>query len=105
MAVGLKLIVLVNKIDCPGVRPYFAINATFDLFDKLGATEEQLDFPVIYASGLAGYAGLTEDVSEGDMRPLFDAILKYVPQREDDPDGPLQMQVISLDYKIGRAHV
>src|SRR5690554_4791440 len=98
LALGLKPIVVVNKVDRPGARPDFAINATFDLFDKLGATEEQLDFPVIYASGLSGYAGLTEDVREGDMRPLFDAILKYVPQREDNPDGPLQMQVISLDY-------
>ncbi|MFW7339978.1 translational GTPase TypA [Pollutimonas sp. H1-120] len=98
LALGLKPIVVVNKIDRPGARPDFVINATFDLFDKLGATEEQLDFPVIYASGLAGYSGLTEDVREGDMRPLFDAILKHVPQREDDPDGPLQMQVISLDY-------
>ncbi|HWK71377.1 translational GTPase TypA [Pollutimonas sp. M17] len=98
LALGLKPIVVVNKIDRPGARPDFAINATFDLFDKLGATEEQLDFPIIYASGLAGYAGLTEDVREGDMRPLFDAILKYVPQREDNPDAPLQMQIISLDY-------
>ncbi|NYT59114.1 translational GTPase TypA [Alcaligenaceae bacterium] len=98
LALGLKPIVVVNKIDRPGARPDFAINATFDLFDKLGATEEQLDFPIIYASGLAGYAGMTEEVREGDMRPLFDTILKYVPQREDDPDAPLQMQVISLDY-------
>ncbi|MDS1142116.1 translational GTPase TypA [Pusillimonas sp. SM2304] len=98
LALGLKPIVVVNKIDRPGARPDFVINATFDLFDKLGATEEQLDFPIIYASGLSGYAGLTEDVREGDMRPLFDAILKYVPQREDNPDAPLQMQVISLDY-------
>ncbi|MCC2596447.1 translational GTPase TypA [Pusillimonas sp. MFBS29] len=98
LALGLKPIVVVNKIDRPGARPDFAINATFDLFDKLGATEEQLDFPIIYASGLSGYAGLTEDVREGDMRPLFDTILKYVPQREDDPDAPLQMQIISLDY-------
>ncbi|NYT65819.1 translational GTPase TypA [Alcaligenaceae bacterium] len=110
LALGLRPIVVVNKIDRPGARPDFAINATFDLFDKLGATEEQLDFPVIYASGLSGYAGLTEDVREGDMRPLFDAILKHVPQREDDADGPLQMQIISLDYssyvgKIGVGRV
>lgn len=110
LALGLKPIVVVNKIDRNGARPDFAINATFDLFDKLGATEEQLDFPVIYASGLSGYAGLTDDVREGDMRPLFDAILKYVPQREDDADGPLQMQIISLDYssyvgKIGVGRV
>lgn len=98
LALGLKPIVVVNKVDRPGARPDFVVNATFDLFDKLGATEEQLDFPVIYASGLSGYAGLTDSVREGDMRPLFDAILQYVPQREDDPDGPLQMQIISLDY-------
>ncbi|MEB2401479.1 MAG: translational GTPase TypA [Alcaligenaceae bacterium] len=98
LALGLKPIVVVNKIDRPGARPDFVINATFDLFDKLGATEEQLDFPVIYASGLSGYAGLSDDVRSGDMRPLFDAILKHVPQREDDAEGPLQMQVISLDY-------
>src|SRR5690606_5205170 len=98
LALGLKPIVVVNKIDRPGARPDFVINATFDLFDKLGATEEQLDFPVIYASGLSGYAGLTDDVRSGDMRPLFDAILKHVPQREDDAEGPLQMQIISLDY-------
>src|SRR5690606_25830288 len=95
---GLKPIVVVNKVDRPGARPDFVVNATFDLFDKLGATEEQLDFPVIYASGLSGYAGLTDDVRSGDMRPLFEAILKYVPQRDDDSDGPLQMQIISLDY-------
>ncbi|NLY63789.1 MAG: translational GTPase TypA [Alcaligenaceae bacterium] len=110
LALGLKPIVVVNKIDRPGARPDFVINTTFDLFDKLGATEEQLDFPVVYASGLAGFAGLTDDVREGDMRPLFDAILKHVPQREDDKEGPLQMQIISLDYnsyvgKIGVGRV
>jgi GTP-binding protein len=98
LALGLKPIVVINKVDRHGARPDFVINATFDLFDKLGATEEQLDFPVIYASGLNGYAGLTADVREGDLRPLFDAILKYVPQREDDAEGSLQMQIISLDY-------
>ncbi|HUG59784.1 MAG TPA: translational GTPase TypA, partial [Candidimonas sp.] len=98
LALGLKPIVVINKIDRHGARPDHVINATFDLFDKLGATEEQLDFPVIYASGLNGFAGLTEDVRSGDMRPLFETVLKYVPQREDDPDGPLQMQVISMDY-------
>src|SRR5690554_3984157 len=98
LALGLKPIVVVNKIDRPGARPDHAINATFDLFDKLGATDEQLDFPIIYASGLSGYAGLTEDVRDGDMRPLFEAILEHVPQREDDADGPLQMQITSLDY-------
>lgn len=98
LALGLKPIVVVNKIDRPGARPDYVLNTTFDLFDKLGATEEQLDFPVVYASGLNGYAGLTEDVRSGDMRPLFDAILKYVPQRNDNADGPFQMQIISLDY-------
>lgn len=98
LALGLKPIVVVNKVDRPGARPDYVVNATFDLFDKLGATEEQLDFPVIYASGLSGYAGLDSGVREGDMRPLFNAILEYVPQREDDVNAPLQMQIISLDY-------
>lgn len=98
LALGLKPIVVINKVDRPGARCDFVINATFELFDKLGATEEQLDFPVIYASGLNGYAGLTEDVREGDMRPLFNAILEHVPMREDDPDAPLQLQITSIDY-------
>lgn len=110
LELGLRPIVVVNKVDRPGARPDFAINATFDLFDKLGATEEQLDFPIIYASGLSGYAGLTDDVREGDMRPLFDAVLKHVPQREDDVNAPLQLQICSLDYssyvgKIGVGRV
>ena len=102
LAQGLKPIVVVNKIDRPGARADWVVNHTFDLFDKLGATEEQLDFPVIYASALNGYAGLTADVPNGtdagDMRPLFDAILKHVRVRDDDPDGPLQLQICSLDY-------
>ena len=98
LALGLKPIVVINKVDRPGARTDYVINATFELFDKLGATEEQLDFPVVYASGLNGYAGLTDDVREGDMRPLFDAVLKYVPVRDDDPDGPLQFQISSIDY-------
>ncbi|MFA7623938.1 MAG: translational GTPase TypA [Pusillimonas sp.] len=110
LALGLKPIVVVNKVDRPGARIDHVINATFDLFDKLGATEEQLDFPIVYASGLSGYAGLNPDVREGDMRPLFEAIIKHVPQREDDPEGPLQLQVISMDYssyvgKIGIGRV
>ena len=110
LGLGLKPIVVINKIDRPGARPDWVINATFDLFDKLGATEEQLDFPVIYASGLNGYAGLDDSVRSGDMRPLFDAILKYVPVRDADPDGPFQMQISSLDYssyvgKIGVGRV
>jgi len=98
LALGLKPIVVINKIDRPGARPDWAINATFELFDKLGATEEQLDFPVVFASALNGYASLDSEVREGDMTPLFEAILKHVPAREDDQDGPLQFQITSLDY-------
>ncbi|MBC7500460.1 MAG: translational GTPase TypA [Herminiimonas sp.] len=98
LALGLKPIVVVNKIDRPGARAEWAINATFELFDKLGATEEQLDFPVVYASALNGYSSLDANVREGDMKPLFDAILEHVPAREDDQDGPLQLQITSLDY-------
>jgi len=98
LAQGLKPIVVVNKIDRPGARPDYVVNATFDLFDKLGATEAQLDFPVVYASALNGYAGLNPDVRDGDMRALFEAILRHVPMREDDPDGGLQLQICSLDY-------
>ena len=98
LALGLKPIVVVNKIDRPGARPEWVINATFELFDKLGATEEQLDFPVVFASALNGYASLDSDVREGDMTPLFDAVLRHVPVRDDDPDGPLQLQISSLDY-------
>jgi len=98
LALGLKPIVVINKVDRPGARPEWVINQTFDLFDKLGATDEQLDFPVIYASGLNGYAGLTDDVREGDMKPLFETVLSKVPVRDDNPDGPLQLQIISLDY-------
>ncbi|MFT5532601.1 MAG: GTP-binding protein, partial [Candidatus Paceibacteria bacterium] len=98
LALGLKPIVVVNKIDRPGARPEWAINATFELFDKLGATEEQLDFPVVFASALNGYSSLDSTVRDGDMKPLFDAILRHVPAREDDQDGPLQLQISSLDY-------
>ena len=97
-AMGFKPIVVVNKVDRPGARPEWVIDQMFDLFDKLGATNEQLDFPIVYASGLNGYAGMDESVRGGDMKPLFDAILKYVPVRDDNPDGPLQMQITSLDY-------
>ena len=98
LALGLKPIVVVNKIDRPGARPEWVINATFELFDKLGATEEQLDFPVVFAYARNGYASLESDVREGDMTPLFDAVLRHVPVRDDDPDGPLQLQISSLDY-------
>ncbi|MEY4496193.1 MAG: hypothetical protein RL744_1257 [Pseudomonadota bacterium] len=110
LALGLKPIVVINKVDRPGARTDYVINATFELFDKLGATEEQLDFPVVYASGLNGYAGLTDDVREGDMRPLFDTVLKHVPVRDDNPEGPLQLQITSIEYstyvgKIGVGRV
>jgi len=107
LALGLKPIVVVNKIDRPGARIDWVINQTFDLFDKLGATEEQLDFPVVYASGLNGYASLAADAREGDMRPLFEAILEHVPVRDADPEGPLQLQITSLDFStyVGRIGV
>ena len=98
LALGLKPIVVVNKIDRENADPQKAVNATFELFDKLGATDEQLDFPIIYASGFKGYAGLEDTVRDGNMEPLFDAILKHVPAREDDPNGPLQLQITSLEY-------
>ena len=97
-AQGLKPIVVVNKIDRPGARPDWVVNQTFDLFDKLGATEEQLDFPVIYASALNGYAGLTPDIRSGNMDPLFQTIIDRVAAPDVDLDGPFQMQVSSLDY-------
>ncbi len=112
LALGLKPIVVVNKIDRPGARPDWVVNQTFDLFDKLGATEEQLDFPVVYASAINGFAlerltdlpeagvdGPGVAVSLGlSMKPLFDAILRQVPARSDDPEGPLQFQISALDY-------
>jgi GTP-binding protein len=98
LALGLKPIVVINKVDRPGARCDYVINATFELFDKLGATEEQLDFSVIYASGLNGYAGTEENVRSGDMRPLFNAVLTHVPVRDDEIDAPLQLQISSIDY-------
>jgi len=95
---GLKPIVVINKIDRPGARPDWVLDQTFDLFDRLGATDEQLDFPVIYASGLNGYAGLDETVREGDMTPLFQAIVDKVHPPQVDIEGPFQMQVSQLDY-------
>ena len=98
LAHGLKPIVVVNKVDRPGARPEWVVNQTFDLFDKLGATEEQLDFPVIYASALLGFAKKDLQGEEKDMTPLFEAILEHVPVRDEDPEGPLQLQICSLDY-------
>ena len=97
-AQGLVPIVVINKIDREGARPDWVIDQTFDLFDRLGATDEQLDFPIIYASALEGYAGENSDVRSGDMSPLFETIVKHVPHPDVDADGPLQLQVSSLDY-------
>ncbi len=98
LARGLKPIVVINKIDRPGARPDWVLDQTFDLFDRLGATDEQLDFSVAYASGLQGYAGLDADVRDGDMTPLFEIITSTVPAPDVDTEGPFQMQVSSLDY-------
>jgi GTP-binding protein len=95
---GLKPLVVINKIDRDGARPDWVLDQTFDLFDKLGATDEQLDFPVIYASALDGYAGTESDVRSGNMDPLFEAIVEHVEQPQVDLDGPLQLQVSSLNY-------
>jgi GTP-binding protein len=95
---GLVPLVVINKIDRDGARPEWVLDQTFDLFDRLGATEEQLDFPVIYASALQGYAGTEPDVRGGDMTPLFEAIINHVPPPPVDRVGPLQLQVSSLDY-------
>ncbi len=95
---GLRPMVCINKVDRPGARPEWVLDQTFDLFDRLGASDEQLDFPVIYASALIGYASEDPDARDGDMTPLFQAIIDNVPAPDVDPDGPLQLQVSSLDY-------
>jgi GTP-binding protein len=104
LSLGLKPIVVVNKIDRPGARPSWVINQTFDLFDKLGANEDQLDFPVVYASALEGWATLDAELKNDTLVPLFETILEHVPVREVDVDGPLQLQICSLDYSsfVGR---
>ncbi len=111
LALGLKPIVVVNKVDRPGARPDYVINAAFDLFDKLGATEEQLDFPVVYASGLNGWASMEEGMPGEqwghDLSPLFDTVLTHVPASQGNPAAPLQLQISSLDYStyVGRIGV
>jgi GTP-binding protein len=104
LALGLKPIVVVNKVDRPGARPDYVINATFDLFDKLGASDDQLDFPVVFASGLNGWASLTPGEIGADLAPLFDVILRYVPAHQGAACEPLQLQICSLDYStyVGR---
>ncbi|WP_301885378.1 translational GTPase TypA [Neisseria uirgultaei] len=98
LALGLKPIVVINKIDKPSARPSWVIDQTFELFDNLGATDEQLDFPIVYASGLSGFAKLEETDESNDMRPLFDTILKYTPAPSGSADEPLQLQISQLDY-------
>lgn len=97
-AMGFRPIVVINKVDREGARPSWVLDQTFDLFDNLGATDEQLDFPVVYASAINGYASLDSHVREGNMEPLFNAIVEHVSAPDVDPDGPLQMQISTLDY-------
>ena len=97
-AMGFKPIVVVNKVDRPGARPDWVIDQVFDLFDKLGATNEQLDFPIVYASALHGYASLDDAAREGDMTPLYEAIMQHVPAPPVATDGPFQMRISQLDY-------
>ncbi len=111
LALGLKPIVVVNKVDKPGAKPDAVINAAFDLFDKLGANDDQLDFPVVYASGINGWSSLEEGEHGAqwgpDMSALFDTILKHVPAQSGDPAAPLQLQISALDYStfVGRIGV
>lgn len=104
LALGLKPIVVINKVDRPGARPEWVINQTFELFDKLGANDEQLDFPVVYASALNGYAMLDLKETSQDMRPLFQAVLQHVAPPKGDAQAPLQLQICALDYSsfVGR---
>jgi GTP-binding protein len=97
-AMGFTPVVVINKIDRDGANPDRALDLTFDLFDKLGATDEQLDFPVIYASAINGYAGNDSDVSSGDMTALFEAVIEHVPEPDVDLDGAFQLQISTLDY-------
>ncbi|GAA5785444.1 GTP-binding protein [Chitiniphilus shinanonensis] len=98
LALGLRPIVVINKVDRPGARPDWVVDQTFDLFDKLGATDEQLDFPIIYASGLNGFAKLELSQESDNMRPLFETVLSHVPTPAGDADAPLQLQLAALDY-------
>src|SRR5262249_24178564 len=104
LALGLLPIVVVNKIDRPGARPQWVVNQTFELFDKLNATEKQLDFPVVYASALHGDASLDPKTRGTDMRPLFETMLSRIPAPAGDPERPLQLQIAALDYSsyVGR---
>ena len=111
LALGLKPIVVVNKVDKPGAKPEMVVNAAFDLFDKLGANDEQLDFPVVYASGINGWSSLVEgergEKWGEDMSALFDTVLKHVAPNTGDPAAPLQLQISALDFStfVGRIGV
>ncbi|GAB2182431.1 translational GTPase TypA [Denitratisoma sp. agr-D3] len=98
LAQGLRPIVVINKVDRPGARPDWVVDQTFDLFDKLGATDEQLDFPIVYASGLNGFAKLDLKTESSDMVPLFETVLSHVPPPPGDANAPLQLQIAALDY-------
>jgi GTP-binding protein len=97
-AMGFKPIVVVNKIDRPGARPDWVVEQVWDLFDRLGATPEQMDFPIVYASALNGYASLDPEAREGDMTPLYEAIMQHAPKPDVDPEGAFQMRISQLDY-------
>jgi len=97
-AMGFKPIVVVNKVDRPGARPEWVVEQVWDLFEKLGATDEQMDFPIVYASALNGYASLDENAREGDMTPLYEAIMKHAPKPDVDPEGAFQMRISQLDH-------
>jgi GTP-binding protein len=107
LALGLRPIVVVNKVDRDGADADNAVNLTFDLFDKLGASDEQMDFPIVYASGLNGWAAMEMDEPRVDMKPLFETVLKHVPPPATDEDAPLQLQISALDYNsyVGRIGV
>ena len=107
LGLGKKVVVVVNKIDRDGARPTEVIDEVLDLFIELGADDDQIEFPVVYASGRAGYSSLSPDVREGDMRPLLDSILEHIPSPDGDPDGPAQMLFSSLEYDdyVGRIGV
>jgi len=97
-AMGFKPIVVVNKVDRPGARPEWVVEQVWDLFEKLGATDEQMEFPIVYASALNGYASLDENAREGDMTPLYEAIMQHAPKPDVDPEGAFQMRISQLDY-------
>ena len=95
---GLNPVVVINKVDRPGARPDWVVDQVFDLFDRLGATEEQLDFPVVFTSALEGTSGLEHETMGSDMQALFEAVVEHVPAPAVDPEGPLQLQISALDY-------